>query len=135
MGSRDSSLNMLNIAMTSVSVKDPIAAFEFYTQKLGFVEKVFQPERQVAIVASPSDPDGTTILLEPRGGYGSDIYFNGVYGANLPVIVFGTDDIHSECDRLKAAGVKFIQDPTQSEWGTTAVFDDTCGNFIQIHQP
>jgi len=125
----------MNIAMTSVPVIDPIAAFMFYTEKLGFREKLYMPEMKLAVVVSPEDADGTALLLEPRGNLNSDVYFEGIYNAGLPVIVFGTDDIDAEFERLKDAGVVFRQPPTKTEWGTQAVFDDTCGNFIQIHQP
>jgi len=125
----------MRIAMTSVSVRDPIEAFMFYTQKLGFKEKLFMPEMKLAIVVSPEDEDGTTLLLEPRGNLGSDIFFDGIYNAGMPVIVFGVDNVEAEFERLKDKGVVFKQAPTKTEWGTQAIFDDTCGNFIQIHQP
>jgi predicted enzyme related to lactoylglutathione lyase len=124
----------MKIAMTSISVNDPIEAFMFYTQKLGFKEKLFMPEMKLAIVVSPEDKEGTTLLLEPRGNLGSDIFFDGIYNAGMPVIVFGVDDVDAEFERLKDKGVVFKQAPTKTEWGTQAIFDDTCGNFIQIHQ-
>lgn len=124
----------MKIAMTSVPVTDPIAAFKFYTETLGFVEKTFMPEMNLAIVAAPDDPEGTTILLEPRGGYGSAEYFTGIYAAGLPVIILGSEDVQADFEDLKAAGVVFKQEPTKTEWGTQAIFDDTCGNYIQIHQ-
>ena len=86
----------MKIAMTSVSVNDPIEAFMFYTQKLGFKEKLYMPEMKLAIVVSPEDPDGTTLLLEPRGNLGSDIFFDSVYNAGLPVIIFGVDNVEAE---------------------------------------
>ncbi len=52
----------MKIALTSVSVKDPITAFKFYTETLGFTEKMYMPEMFLAIVVSPDDPDGTAIL-------------------------------------------------------------------------
>jgi predicted enzyme related to lactoylglutathione lyase len=125
----------MKISLTSVSVNDPLAAFKFYTEVLGFKEKMYLPEMLLAIVVSPEDPDGTAILLEPRGNYGSRGFFDGIYDASLPVIVFGSDNVQKEYEKLKARGVVFKQDPTKTEWGTQAVFDDTCGNFIQIHQP
>ena len=124
----------MKIALTSVSVKDPIEAFKFYTEKLSFQEKMYMPDMLLAIVVSPEDPDGTAILLEPRGNLGSDTFYNGIYDAGLPVIIFGTDDIHADYERLKANGVEFKSEPQQTEWGTQVIFDDTCGNFIQIHQ-
>lgn len=125
----------MRIALTSVTVFDPIAAFKFYTETLGFVEKMYMPDMQIAIVVSPEDPDGTTLLLEPRGGFGSDKYYEGIYNEGVPVIIFGTDDVQAEYERLKALGVVFKQEPTKTEWGTQAIFDDKCGNYIQIHQP
>lgn len=124
----------MNIALTSVSVNDPIEAFKFYTEKLGFVEKMYQPEIRLAIVVSPDDPEGTALLLEPRGGYGSKEFFDGIYKAGLPVIIFGSTDVHRDFEDLKAKGIEFKQEPTETPYGTQAIFDDTCGNFIQIHQ-
>lgn len=60
----------MRIALTSLPVKDPLSAFKFYTEKLGFVEKVYKPEMLLAIVAAPEDKEGTALLLEPRGGRG-----------------------------------------------------------------
>jgi predicted enzyme related to lactoylglutathione lyase len=124
----------MKVALTSISVKDPIEAFKFYTEKLGFVKKVYIEHMRVAIVVSPEDTEGTAILLEPRGGYGSGEFFDGIHEAGLPVIVFGSRDVRAEYERLKELGVAFKQEPTKTEWGTQAIFDDTCGNFIQIHQ-
>lgn len=125
----------MNILMTSISVDDPIAAFEFYTKTLGFREKLYMPEMQLAIIVSPEYPDGTSILLEPRGGYGSKEFYDGIYKAGLPLIVFGSTDIRRDFEELRAKGVVFKQEPTETPYGTQAIFDDTCGNYIQIHQP
>ncbi|MDB5346211.1 MAG: glyoxalase [Schlesneria sp.] len=125
----------MNISLTSVSVNDPLHAFKFYTEVLGFQEKMYMPEMFLAIVVSPDQPNGTALLLEPRGNYGSKEFFDGIYQAGLPVIVFGVDDVQQEYERLKGLGVKFTKEPKTTEWGTEAVFDDTCGNLIQIHHP
>jgi predicted enzyme related to lactoylglutathione lyase len=125
---------IMKIALTSVSVNDPVEAFKFYTEKLGFVKKMYMPEMQIAIVVSPEDESGTAMLLEPRGGYGSKEFFDGIYDAGLPVIIFGSDDVQADYERLKSLGVAFKQEPTKTEWGTQAIFDDTCGNWIQIHK-
>lgn len=125
----------MKISLTSIPVIDPIAAFKFYTEVLGFKEKMYMPDMQIAIIVSAEDPDGTAVLLEPRGGYGSDKYFEGIYDAGLPVIILGTNDVQAEYERLSERGVVFKSGPEKMEWGTQAIFDDTCGNFIQIHQP
>lgn len=125
----------MKIAMTSISVNDPIHAFQFYTEILGFREKMYMPEMKLAIVVAPDQPDGTALLLEPRGNFGSQEFFDGIYEAELPVIVFGVEDVQQEYERLVALGVKFTKEPKTTYWGTEAVFDDTCGNLIQIHRP
>jgi predicted enzyme related to lactoylglutathione lyase len=125
----------MKIALTSVFVNDPVQAFKFYTEVLGFVKKVYIPEALVAIVASPEDPDGTSLLLEPNGNLGAKAFQEGIYQAGLPIIVFGVEDIQSEYEKLKKRGVVFTQEPTKSDMGIQAIFDDTCGNYIQLHQP
>jgi predicted enzyme related to lactoylglutathione lyase len=124
----------MKIALTSVSVTDPIAAFKFYTDVLGFKEKLYIPEALVAIVVSPEDADGTALLLEPRGNLNSDKYYEGIYEAGLPVIIFGVADVQKEFEALKKRGVVFKSGPTKTDWGIEAIFDDTCGNYVQIAQ-
>jgi predicted enzyme related to lactoylglutathione lyase len=124
----------MKIALTSVHVTDPIKAFKFYTETLGFIQRVYMPEYSLAIVASPEEPGGTGLLLEPSDNPIAKAYMEGVYNAGLPIIVFGVADCQAEYERLKGLGVTFTQEPTQSDMGITAVFDDTCGNYVQLHQ-
>jgi catechol 2,3-dioxygenase-like lactoylglutathione lyase family enzyme len=124
----------MKISLTSVSVNNPLEAFKFYTEKLGFKEKLYIPEAFLAIVVSPEDKDGTALLLEPRGNFGSKEFFDGIYNAGMPVIIFSVDDIEAEYEKLKAKGVIFKKGPTKTDYGIEAIFDDTCGNYIQIVQ-
>ena len=124
----------MKIKMTSVFVDDPTEAFTFYTEILGFEKVMFEPEARLAIVASPEDPEGTVLLLEPNDHPAARTYQKTLYGEGIPVLVLGTKGIEKEYQRLTASGVVFKTPPTQTEWGTIAQFDDTCGNWIQIHQ-
>jgi predicted enzyme related to lactoylglutathione lyase len=124
----------MKIALTSIPVNDPIKAFKFYTETLGFVERLYMPEAYLAIVASPEEPDGTGLLLEPNANPISKTFQEAVYEQGLPLIVFGVDDCQTEYEKLKARGVVFRQEPTKTDYGTQAIFEDTCGNLIQIHQ-
>ena len=124
----------MKIALTSVFVHDPIEAFKFYTEVLGFTSKMYMPEANLAIVASPEDPDSTGLLLEPNDNPIAKTYQQAIYKAGIPVIVFSADDIQLEYERLKERGVIFKKAPTKTEWGTEAIFEDTCGNLIQIHK-
>jgi predicted enzyme related to lactoylglutathione lyase len=124
----------MKIALVSVLVDDPIKAFHFYTEKLGFVERMFMPEAMLAIVASPEDPNGTGLLLEPNSNPIAKPFQEGVYEQGMPIIIFGVEDCQQEYEKLKARGVIFRQGPTTEEWGTQAILEDGCGNLIQIHQ-
>ncbi|SJZ85797.1 hypothetical protein SAMN04488128_1011881 [Chitinophaga eiseniae] len=122
------------IAMTGVHVDDPLEAFRFYTEVLGFKEKIYMPEAWLAVVVSAEDPDGTTLLLEPSTHPLAKAYHEGLYAAGIPVIVLGTADIAAEYERLTAKGVVFRKSPTKVDWGIEAIFEDGCGNLITLGQ-
>lgn len=82
--------------MTSIFVDDPIEAHKYYTKVLGFKSKDFQPDAKLAVVVSPEDPNGTTILLEPRGDSFGKTYQEAVYKAGLPIIVFGSANLQKK---------------------------------------
>lgn len=124
----------MRVKMCSIHVDDPAAAFMFYTETLGFEELLAVPEHFLYIVRSPQDPDGVGLLLEPSDNPVARAYKEGIYQLGMPAIVFGTADVQAEYQRLSALGVKFTGKPTTDQSGTSAVFDDTCGNLIQIHQ-
>ena len=124
----------MKIALTSVFVDDPGKAFTFYTEVLGFVERLYVPEARLAIVVSPEEPDGTGLLLEPNDNPVARTYQEAIYQQGLPVIVFAVEDVQKEYERMKKLGVVFTKEPTKTEAGTEAIFDDTCGNFIQLYQ-
>lgn len=120
--------------MCSVHVKDPADAFDFYTKILGFDELMKAPEAELYIVRSPEDPHGVGLLLEPTDTKVAKTYQEGIARLGLPAIVFGSADVAAEHKRLVALGVRFIAAPTTDVYGTTADFDDTCGNIIRLHQ-
>ncbi|MCX7973734.1 MAG: VOC family protein [Candidatus Aminicenantes bacterium] len=125
----------LKIGLVSIYVNSPETAFNFYTEVLGFVKVIYLPEAKLAIVASPLDPQGTALLLEPNENPIANRYQKEIYETGLPAIVLSTENIFQEYERLKKLGVKFKQEPIETEWGILAIFDDTCGNWIQLHQP
>jgi len=128
---------MLRIVVTSVFVEDQNKALSFYTDVLGFVAKTDVPlgEARWLTVASPADPDGMELLLEPGGTDIASAYQKGLKERGIPATSFAVDDIRGEHERLAGLGVVFTQEPTQMGPVVTAVFDDTCGNLIQIAQP
>ena len=124
----------MRIVVTSVLVDDQDKALRFYTEVLGFVKKTEVPlgEARWLTVVSPEAPDGTELLLEPHGHPAVRPFKQALVEDGIPFTSFAVDDVYVEYDRLRAAGVRFTQPPVEMGPVTTAVFDDTCGNLIQI---
>jgi catechol 2,3-dioxygenase-like lactoylglutathione lyase family enzyme len=124
----------MRIHITSVFVDDQAHALDFYTDVLGFVKKTDLPlgEHRWLTVASPDEPDGVELLLEPSVHPAVPPFKAALVEDGIPATAFAVDDVHAEFDRLQAAGVRFTQEPLEMGGVTTAVFDDTCGNLIQI---
>jgi catechol 2,3-dioxygenase-like lactoylglutathione lyase family enzyme len=124
----------MRIGMTSVFVDDPVKAFTFYTEVLGFREKLFVPKQWLAIVVSPEDSDGTSLMLEPNHNAIAKRFQQGLYKAGIPIIVFTTPDIGQEYERLVNCGVLFRKGPAKTKYGIEALFEDGFGNIIQLYQ-
>lgn len=124
----------MRIVVTSVYVDDQDRALEFYTDLLGFVKKTEIPmgEARWLTVVSPEDPEGPELLLEPDAHPAVGPFKRALVEDGIPLTSFGVDDVHAECERLRSRGVRFTQEPVQMGNVTLAVFDDTCGNLIQI---
>ena len=124
----------MRITVTSVLVDDQAKALAFYTDVLGFVKKTDMPagEARWLTVVSPEEPDGVELLLEPDGHPAVGPFKEALVNDGIPYTSFGVKDVQAEYERLSALGVTFTQPPTQMGPVTTAVFDDTCGNLIQI---
>jgi len=131
----------MEVNVMSILVDDQSKALEFYTKKLGFVKKNEIPmgEARWLTVVGPNNPDGVEVSLEPDSNpavakevaaFKSALVENGI-----PFTSFACDDVKSEYERLKGLGVDFTQPPMDAGPVTIAVFDDTCGNLIQMHQP
>ena len=128
----------MKIIVTSVSIKDLDKALKFYTEVLGFVKKEDVPlgggARWVTVV-SPDEQNGTELLLEPNADYPAmRALKESLVKDGIPFTMFGVDDVQKEYERLKALGVEFKMGPTKMGPVTIALFDDTCGNLIQIVQ-
>ena len=124
----------MKITLTSVLVDDQAKALAFYTDVLGFVKKTDVPvgEHRWLTVVSPERPDGPELLLEPSDHPAVRPFRVALVADGIPCTSFAVDDVQAEFDRLRTAGVRFTQEPTDMGPVTTAVLDDTCGNLIQI---
>ncbi|MDN5669728.1 MAG: VOC family protein [Renibacterium salmoninarum] len=124
----------MRIHLSSVFVDDQDHALQFYTEILGFIKKTEVPlgkDRWLTVV-SAEDPDGTELLLEPSGHPAVKPYRDALVKDGIPLASFTVPDVAAEFTRLRALGVRFSQEPLSMGPVTTAVFDDTCGNLIQI---
>jgi catechol 2,3-dioxygenase-like lactoylglutathione lyase family enzyme len=126
----------MRINLTSVLVDDQDKALRFYTDVLGFRKKTEVPlgEHRWLTVVSPDDPDGVELVLEPDAHPAAKVFKEALVGDGIPYTSFAVDDVAAEHARLEGLGVRFTQPPTEMGPVVTAVFDDTCGNLIQITQ-
>jgi catechol 2,3-dioxygenase-like lactoylglutathione lyase family enzyme len=126
----------MKIKLTSVMVDDQDKALKFYTEVLGFVKKNDIPmgEARWLTVVSPEEPDGVELLLEPMGFPPAKTYQKALFEAGIPSTSFAIDDIQKEYERMQKLGVIFKTAPTKMGPVTVAVFEDNCGNLIQMAQ-
>jgi catechol 2,3-dioxygenase-like lactoylglutathione lyase family enzyme len=126
----------MKINITSVFVNNQEKALKFYTEILGFVKKTDLPagDYKWLTVISPESSSEIELLLEPNVHPAAKAYQEAIYKDGIPCTMFGVDDIQNEYERLKKLGVKFTMQPTDLGTTTIAIFDDTCGNLIQIAQ-
>jgi catechol 2,3-dioxygenase-like lactoylglutathione lyase family enzyme len=127
----------MRIKLSSVFVDDQAKALEFYTEVLGFVKKTDLPagKSRWLTVVSPEGPDDLELLLEPNEHPAAKTSQKAIYEQGIPSTSFFVEDVQKEYDRMKDLGVEFRSKPAKIEQGPTiAVFDDTCGNLIQIVQ-
>lgn len=126
----------MKINLSSVLVDDQDKALTFYTEVLGFVKKMDVPlgKFKWLTVVSPEGPDDIELLLEPNENPAAKTFQAAMFQQSIPLTSFAVQDIQKEFERLTKLGVAFRSKPTKMGPVTIAVFDDTCGNFIQIAQ-
>ena len=124
----------MQITLTSILVNNQAKALAFYTDVLGFQKKNDIPmgEHRWLTVVSPEAPDGVELVLEPDEHPAAKPFKASLVEDGIPFTSFAVDDVAEEHERLVSLGVRFTQPPTDMGPVTTAVFDDTCGNLIQI---
>jgi predicted enzyme related to lactoylglutathione lyase len=124
----------MKIKLASVYVDDQEKALRFYTEVLGLTKKAdFSngPYRWLT-VASPEEPDGTELQLALNDDPAAKAYQQAIFQRGQPAIMFFTDDVRGDYERMKARGAEFARPPTEAAGSTIAQLNDTCGNLIQI---
>lgn len=126
----------MKVKVISIPVQDQEKALQFYTSKLGFVKKIDVPlgqDRWLTVV-SKEDQDGPEVLLEPAPNHfaPAKTYQKALFDAGIPYTQFNVDSVQKEYERLVGLGVEFSVKPTEMGTVAIAVFNDTCGNNIQL---
>src|SRR5258707_9991784 len=124
----------MKIKLASVYVDDQSKALRFYTEVLGFVKKAdFSngPYRWLT-VASPEEQDGTELQLALNNNPAAKAYQQAIFKQGQSAVMFYTDDVKGDYERIKARGAEFAMPPTEVTGSTIAQLNDTCGNIIQI---
>ena len=127
----------MKVTIISIPVRDQEKALRFYTEKLGFLKKLDMPleggNRWLTLVSKDAQ-DGPEILLEPAPNHfePSKVFQDALLEAGIPYTQFDVDNVQNEYDRLTQLGVEFSMKPTEMGTVKVAVFNDTCGNNIQL---
>lgn len=126
----------MKIVVTSILVDDQAKAHAFYHHVLGFQPKEDIPlgKHRWLTLTSPNDPNGVELLLEPDVHPAARTYKAALKQDGIPATTFAVRNLQAEYERLSASGVKFTKPPTDMGRVIVAVFDDTCGNLIQLAQ-
>ncbi len=126
----------MKIRLNNVPVDDQAHALDFYTNTLGFEKKMDLPlgEFRWLTVVSPEEPDAAELLLEPNAHPAAKAYQAAIYDDGIPITSFEVNDIDVEFARLSNLDVRFAAEPTDIDGTKIAVFDDTCGNLIQMYE-
>jgi predicted enzyme related to lactoylglutathione lyase len=126
----------MKIKLTSVYVDDQDKALRFYTEVLGFVKKddfTNGPYRWLT-VASPAEPDGTALQLALNNNPAGKAYQEALFQQSQPAVMFHSDDLQGDYERMKAHGAAFTMPPTDVTMSRIATLNDGCGNLVQITQ-
>jgi len=127
----------MKIKIASVLVGNQDNALHFYTTVLGFVKQtdISMGQFRWLTVSSPEGADGVELVLDPMGFPHAQIYQKALFDAGIPATAFITNDIDGEFRRLKERGVRFRGEPKKMGPITAVLFEDTCGNLINLVQP
>jgi predicted enzyme related to lactoylglutathione lyase len=126
----------MKIKVTSIYVDDQDKALRFYTEVLGLTKKTdfSQGPYRWLTVASPEEPAGTELQLALNNSPAAKAYQQAMFQQSQPAIMFFTDNVKGDYERIKGAGAEFTMPPTDVTGSIIAMLKDTCGNIVQLTQ-
>ncbi len=124
----------MKMYIKSVLVDDQAKALAFYADVLGFQIKHNIPmgEHSWITLVSPDEAGEVELALEPNAYPAAAEFQAKLLADGIPWTAFRVDNVENEYRRLSELGVEFTQTPTQAGDIRLAVFNDSCGNLIQI---
>ena len=126
----------MKIKVTSIFVDNQDKALRFYTEVLGFTKKndfSQGPYRWLTVTPS-GDANDVELQLALNNNPAAKTYQGAIFQQNTPAIMFFTDDIKGDYERVKSKGAEFTMPPTDVTGSTIAMLKDTCGNIVQLTQ-
>ena len=126
----------MKIKVTSIFVDDQDKALRFYTEVLGFTKKndfSQGPYRWLTVTPS-GDPNDVELQLALNNNPAAKTYQQALFEQKQPAVMFSSDDVEADYQRMKSRGAEFTMPPTDVTASKIAVVNDTCGNLIQLTQ-
>ncbi|MFN8473012.1 MAG: VOC family protein [Anaerolineae bacterium] len=126
----------MQIKISSVFVDDQEKALKFYTEVLGFVKKqdVSNGAYRWLTVGAADGANDTELLLEPNAHPAARQFQQAIYADGIPATALFSSDFQADYERLRRSGVRFKSEPMSYGWGSSVLFDDTVGNWINMVQ-
>ena len=127
----------MRVTLISIPVLDQNKALKFYTEKLGFIikknEELKGGNKWITLVSKDA-LEGPELLLEPSPLHfkPSKEYQDALMASGIPYTQFNVDNVDEEYERLTTLGVELSVKPSIYETVKYAIFNDTCGNYLQL---
>lgn len=116
-------------------VRDYDEAIAFYVGAVGFslVEDTDLGDGKRWVLVAPIDGETTLLLAEATDA--QQLARVGDQTGGRVALFLETDDFARDHTRMRAAGVRFLEEPRHEAYGTVAVFEDLYGNRWDLIEP
>ncbi|SNY55900.1 VOC family protein [Paractinoplanes atraurantiacus] len=131
---------ILNISLTTVYCLDQDATRDFYVEHLGFEPRVDTRlgEFRWVTIAHPNQPELEVTLMvpgPPLSPEAADLVRKQLESGQIGGFGLRVDDCQKTYAELSAAGVVFLQEPSERPYGVEAVMRDNSGNWLVLVEP
>ena len=123
-----------SIAHIALVVREYDEAIEFYTKKLNFelLEDTYQAAQDKRwVIVAPPNSNGTSVLLARASTPGQEAFIGNQAGGRV-FLFLSTDDFWRDFEAMQRAGIHFVREPKEADYGTVAVFEDLYGTLWDL---